>query len=333
MTEIHDAATRRSRLVGIKLRALVADHLDRDVSDPVGFAPGAALVDGDDAWVYLDHRPAERLGAALAWTIRSGAPHLHIVADVGVGTLARRAAEFEMPISVWRPDGRSLVHADIEPLAPSSPAPEHHEELRPLIIEGGADPVVEHGVLTGEVRGLEVCRVVDDVATGATRLEVGVGAHDREAFQMLHGDVPTVDSLARVVESVAKHRSLDAPPHPLKALGAERLIRWRIEQRPELVAARVVAPAPPPLARMNLKDPIPCVAVGIGEGGEQVVVVCSSGVDLDVVPYAADARLAVGGPGVGEGRLVLAMPSRDRIGLVDEVADRLRHSVTVVSVD
>ena len=192
---------------------------------------------------------------------------------------------------------------------------------------------MEHGVLTGEVRGLEVCRVVDDAATGATRLEVGVGEHDREAFQMLHGDVPAVESLARVVDSVAQHRTPDAPPHPLKALGAERFIRWRIEQRPELVEATMVAAAPPPVPRANLKDPVPCVAVGIGPSGEQIVVVCSSGVDLDLIPYAADARLAVRGPGVGGGRLVVALPSRDRIGLVDEIADRLRHSVTFVSLD
>ena len=60
---------------------------------------------------------------------------------------------------------------------------------------------------------------------------------------------------------------------------------------------------------------------------------CSSGVDLDLIPYAADARLALGEPGVGGERLVVALPSRDRIGLVGEIADRLRHSVSFVSVD
>ncbi len=60
----------------------------------------------------------------------------------------------------------------------------------------GLHVCVEHGVLVGEVRGLEVCRVVDDPHLGTTRLEVGVGAHDREAFQMLHGDVPAIELLA-----------------------------------------------------------------------------------------------------------------------------------------
>ncbi|MFW2334680.1 hypothetical protein [Ilumatobacter sp.] len=333
MTDTHDDDERRSRLIGVKLRALVGEHLGRPVAEAGEFAPGAALRDGDDAWVYLDRRPAERLGASLAWAIRSGASALHLIAEEGVGTLARRADEFDLPISVWRAEERSLLPVEPDDLPPSAPAPDHHEALRPLIVEGGAEPIVEHGVLTGEVRGLEVCRVVDDATTDATRLEVGVGDHDREAFQMLHGDVPTVESLARVVDSVARHRTSDAPPHPLKSLGAERLIRWQIEQQPSLVGATLIAPAPPPLPRPNLKDPVPCVAVGIGANGEQIVVVCSSGVDLDLIPYAADARLAVRGPGAGGGHLVVALPSRDRIGLVDEIADRLRHSVSFVSVD
>lgn len=334
MSETHDDDTRRSRLNGIKLLALVTDAVGHPPEAPVEFAPGAALRDGDDGWVYLDERPAGRLGAAIAWAVRSEVQRLHVVAEDGTGVLARRAAEFELPITVWSAEGRSMQQATPAELPSPAPASEAHEAFRSLIVEGGAEPVVEHGVLTGEVRGLEVCRVVDDPGSGATRLEVGVGEHDREAFQLMHGDVPAVASLARVVEVVAQHRSPDAPPHPLKSLGAERLIRWRLEQQPDLVGAGVLAPAPPPMPRPNLKDPVPCVATGIGADGERVVVVCSSGVDLDLIPYAADARLALGEPDAGEGgRLVVALPSRDRIGLVGEIADRLRHSVTFVSVD
>lgn len=316
----HDDDARRSRLVGIKLRALAGDHVGRPMPEPTEFAPGAALLDGDTAWVLLDRRPAERLGAALAWALRSGATRLDLVADEGAGILARRAAEFDLPISVWQPAGRSLIPVDAAPLSPSDPAPDHHEALRPLIVEGGADPIVEHGVLTGEVRGLEVCRVVDDDTTGATRLEVGVGEHDREAFQMLHGDVPAVESLARIVETVARHRDVGAPQHPLNRLGAERFVRWRITDNPTLVGLDSVRPVAPPVPRTNLKDPVPCVALGDGPDGSRVVV-CSSGVDLDLVPFAADAATA------HEGDLLLVLPGRDRVRAVDELAGALRRPV------
>ena len=101
-----------------------------------------------------------------------------------------------------------------------------------LIAAGGATPAIEHGVLVGEVRGLEVCRVVTDAATGDTRLEVGIGQHDREAFQMLHGDVPTVEALAKVVAAVEPHRQHGAAPHPLNRLGQEQALRATADRRP-----------------------------------------------------------------------------------------------------
>src|SRR5690606_23902382 len=193
--------------------------------------------------------------------------------------------------------------------------------------------LVERGVLVGEVAGLEVCRVVDDPQLGTTRLEVGVGAHDREAFQMLHGDVPTADSLARIGATVAEHRRLGAPPHPLNRLAAERFLRWRLLIDPSLAGAVALSPAEPPVARENLKDPVPCVATGSRPDGSAVVVVCATGVDLDVVPYAADARLAVSEPGAGWGELVIVTPSRDRLPLVERIAGQLRQSAELCSLD
>lgn len=330
----------RSRLLGIKLRALVRDHLDdAAVGESAPFAPGAALLHDDAAWVLLDDRPGRRLGPALTWAHRSGAASLQLIAESETGTLARRAAAFDLPANVWRADERTLLPAVAEPLPPSMPAPPAHEEFREMITNSGAVALVEHGVLFGEVRGLEVCRVVEDATAGAPRLEVGVGVHDREAFQMLHGDTPTAESLARIVDTVTDHRRPGAEPHPLNRLAAERLLRWRLTEAPHAVGAELLAPAPPPIPRSNLKDAVPCVAIGLGGGGERLVVVCSTGVDLDLVPYATDARLAAESaaqPGAGGEerlRLVVALPSRDRVGVTDELAGLLRHSVEFVSFD
>jgi len=332
-----DPGERRSQLVGLKLRALVRDHLgDDSVAEPVGFAPGAALLHGDVAWVLLDDRPADRLGAALAWATRVGAGSLQVIAEVDTGALARRAEAFSIPVTVWRSEGRRLMPALAEPLPVPPALPPGHETMRALIIAGGATPLVEHGVLFGEVRGLEVCRVIDDPFDGTVRLEVGVGAHDREAFQMMHGDVPTVESLARIVDAVALQRRVDASPHPLNRLAAERLVRWRIEQNPELVDAVEIRAASPPVPRLNLKDPTPCVATGTDRDGGAIVVVCSTGVDLDLVPFAADARSAAeaADPNVIDGvRLVLATPTRDRLPATEQIAALLRRPVEFAPID
>ena len=111
--------------------------------------------------------------------------------------------------------------------------PAEHEAFRELIVAAGATPVVEHGVLIGEVGGLEVCRAVTDADTGAYRLEVGIGAHDREAFQLLHGDEPTATALTQFVASVAPHRAPGAVGHPLNRLARSRALRSRLEAEPD----------------------------------------------------------------------------------------------------
>ena len=118
---------------------------------------------------------------------------------------------------------------------------------------------------------------------------------------MMHGDVPPADALAGVVDTVAAVRGPGRPPHPLQRLAPERLLRWRLGCDPSAVGMVAVWPTDPPVPRRNLADRSPCTAVGERADGSTAVIVCSVGVDLDVIPYAADARLARGEPGVGSG--------------------------------
>ncbi len=337
---------RRSRFRSLKLHALVRDHLGREPdADRDGVFPlGAAMVTGDDAWVLIEDEPERGLGSALAWVRRHGqtasgeAPGtIHVLAGQGTGLLARRAAAFDLPISVWHVDNRSLLPAVAEPLLPPAPPRDEHLELIPVITAGGAEPVIEHGVVTGEVRGLEVCRVVDDPVTGAVRLEVGVGAHDREAFALIHGDIPAADALAGVVASVEEHRRAGANGHPLSRLAPERLLRWTLLQQPARLGLARLVDRPPPTPRTNIKDRTPCSARGERSDGTPVVVVCSVGVDLDVVPYASDARLAAamereGEPGYLERvETWVVAPGRDLVAITAELATSLRDPVRLVA--
>jgi hypothetical protein len=332
-------SARHARLLGVKLRALVRDHLsDASVGEPVAFAPGAALLHREETWILLDDQPTRRLGAALAWATRAGARALHVITESGSGVLARRAAEFTTPIDVWHAEQRTLLPAVPEAPVPEPAPPTHHLQFRSLIAEGGAEPIEEHGVLAGEVRGLEVCRVVDDPDLGEPRLEVGIGAHDRDAFAMIHGSVPTADSLARVVATVEEQRSMEAPPHPFNRLARERLLRWQVVREPSLVGAMTLAPVSPPVPRLNVKESVPCVAAGRDTSGRGLVVVCSVGVDLDVIPFAADARLAADAgvyrEAAGDGRdvrLAVVTPARDRVKVTEQLAGLLRRPCELVT--
>jgi hypothetical protein len=330
---------RRSRLLGIKLRALVGDHLGRPVgSEPEGFPRGAALCDDGAAWVLVEGPATRSLGAALAWSIRHDATSLHLVVEHDTGLLARRAQRFAFPVTVWYPQDRVLLPVVPEPLVePPAPLPEHLE-LVPVIEAAGATANVEHGVVVGEVRGLEVCRVVDqptvghfaelgdidiapaaDAVTDGVLLEVGVGANDREAFRLLHGDIPTVEALAAVVDSVLAHRSPDAPQHPLNRLGQERYLRWRLEQDPDLVGMATVTAAEPPQPRPNLKDPIPCVARAVDPDGSVATLVCSVGIDVDLVGFVADVQEMADAPVTVAVRARDAAPiTRDLLALLAE---------------
>lgn len=284
---------RRARLLGGVLSGVVAAQVGRRPdATPAPMGRGVALVDGDVAWVLVDDRHDASLGPAIAWALRHQARRLVLVTSGPTGVLARRARHWqgELPVEVWRLEGTEPVRAEPDaPLAVVDPLGEHLE-LAPLIAEAGAEVLVEHGIVTGEVAGLEVCRVVTDPRTEVVRVEVGVGAHDREAFGLLHGDIPVAEALADVVRTVAGHRDPTAPPHPLNRLARERLVRSLIIDRPERIGLGDLVAAAPPVLRTSLKDPVPCVAVGHDSVGAPVVVVCSAGIDLDVVPFGADAR-------------------------------------------
>ena len=350
MSEIERAEDRErhSRLLGVKLRALVADHLgvDSNVEGPEDFPRGAALAVDGATWVLVEGSAVRSLGPALAWAVRRGAASLNVIADSDTGLLARRAAQLAFPTSIWFAHDRTLIPAVVEPLgAPPEPSP-RHLALTDVIAAAGATPNVEHGVVFGEVSGLEVCRVVDEPTVGhiaelgeidvvamsavagddGVWLEVGVGANDREAFRLLHGDIPTVEALATVVEAVTAHRSPKAPQHPLNRLGQERYLRWQLEQDPRAIDMASVVPAAPPVPRSNLKDPIPCVAVGTDAGGAEHTVVCSVGVDVDLVGFVADVQSRDDRP------VVVVLRGRDRVAITDDLLALLARPVRVRTV-
>ncbi len=321
----------RSSLLTAKLRALVGAP-DAERAD---FPGGAALVDGTTAWLLLDATPLTAFGPALIWAERAGVQELTLLVDDAdaAPVVARRARLFRDPPTVLVVSGPSTAVA--EPVmaadhwdAPATP------ELAEQLIDADLEVVVEDGIVRGEVLGLEVARIVHGTTSSGTPIdapviEVGVGAADREMTAMVHGGLPSMDQLRRVRDIVLEHRRADALRHPLNLLAPERWLRSRLLREPGLVGCAELRAAPPAVPRPNLRDPGVAFALGVDLDGETVVVACSVGVHLDLVPAAADAR----GVLAPSARLLLALPARDAHPVTRALAARLRSPAELVPLE
>jgi len=318
MTDVNTAdLDRRSRLLSIKLRSLVREHLAL-TSDLEGtnesFALGAGFRTSGAVWVLIDGEASRSLGPVLAWTSQFERP-VHLLVENNAGVLARRAQLFDVDITVWHVDDHAITRAIAELHIASASATEAHLSFLDIIESSGADALVEHGVVVGEVRGLEMCRVVDDVTTGEVRLEVGMGRHDREAFTMIHGELPTAQAMRQVIDAVLPHRTEGADSHPFNQFGVERLSRWKAIKDPTFIGFSTLAPADPPVLRTNVKDSVPCVAIGLTGVKRLSTAVFVQGVDLDCVSFAVDAASRLGTQDV-----TIAVRRRDVIASIERLA-------------
>jgi hypothetical protein len=345
MTSRADSSSHASRMAHLRLRAIVdaqrggagaggaiGGRSDVEVSE---FGQAVGLVIDDVAWVLVTGNYERSLGPALMWALRKNATSLKLLLNERAGELARIATHFDFAIEVFELDAAGVARAAAPKSAEKIEVSVADEMYAEFIKSAGADVVREHGVISGEVCGLEVCRVVratsasDLDGAGESELEIGVGAHDRETFKLLHGRTATVESLRKVIAEVAARRAVGAQVHPLNQLARERMLRHYVCLSPQLVGAKSLQPAQPPIARTNLKDVVPCCAVGVSLTGEKMVVIFNVGVDPDVVSFGADARGQIN----ASADLVFAMPTRDIVPAVEQIAQMLRRPARFVGVD
>jgi len=131
-----------------------------------------------------------------------------------------------------------------------------------------------------------------------------------------------------VVKQVRDLRRADAERHPLNQLVPERWLRAVLCRNPEAIGLTSLRPAPSAQKRRGLREVD--IAVGTGEAldGRSVVVACSVGIDLDLVPAAADARAAID----PEADLWLVLPERDDHPSSLRMAARLHDPARILSV-
>jgi len=329
----------RRRLLAAKAVGLARSQGMVPSGEPQPLLGGAAtLVEGGGGWVLVQREPERALGAALAWSVRRGATSTTCAIDVGsdgkpqlaaAALVAAKAAALASPPAVLAVTRSGVEVADPAP-APE-PGPFSPSALAALRLDDAAaaraDVVVHrNGTLTFEVLGLEVARVAADGA-----LVVGVGKHDREATTELFGGEPTREALIRAAEVVRQERRPGAQPGPPNLLQRERWLRSALIADPgPLGVAAVRGPLVPvadPYPPADLRRSRPAAATA--EGG-RVLVVCSAGVDLDLVPTAAWLR-AWAAPAAD--RVVLVVPAGDDMPILHDLAPLLPVPASVVALE
>lgn len=341
-------ALRAAALVGL-IRSIDGDHVEAAEVASAGTVAAGVVRDGLADVLVTSGAPAVVAGAVL-WADRRGARALRLIVDepergaaLPVGstpTDARRwASRFDLATEVLARVGPTAVpvgDGEVDTAGgavPSGAEPAADDPtLRALLSAAGLEVVEEHGVVTGELLGLEVARLVvwpeSSGGDGLVHLETGVGRFDRDATAAVRADEPPDVALRRVVAQVGAHRRVENPTHPLSLLARERWLRRSIVDDPRPLGLVDLEPIATTAPRGGVRDPAPAAARGRNRNGEPVVVVCSVGADLAFVPVAADTRAAVD----PDAALVLVVPERDLLTSTGRLAELVLGGAELVGV-
>lgn len=311
----------KKALYRTKLLSLVRLHFsdfDPDSADfsSTGSLNGATCRQGDRAVALIDgESTAQALGHALV-AVRT-ATSIKVLVDGDAAVISRRAAGFTPIDGVWQVTDKEI--APVVPAKVTVPAADipFDDPLVELLEAAHVDVLFEDGAVVGEVLGAEVARIMVG-HDGEPRLDVGVGQYDQEAFALMNAGLEREEGLAAVCAEVRRYRQLDAEPHPINRLARARWLRSLLMANPEAIGLSRLSPVPSILPRSGIKEEVPTVAIGTDDDGALVGVVCAVGLDLDLVPTAADVVWIY-----GVERVILVVPPRDRYALVDEMAELL----------
>lgn len=318
----------RAGLERARAIALAREQFELDASIDgveVDAAPfGVTVHSSDRAVVVVSSDDLAVLGGVLVWIDRLALKSVALVTEHHAGVHARRAAVLAPEAAVYESVDAMAHLVEAAPLGRPQPSLPDDTRLIALIERSGAQAVVEDGIVRAEVSGLEVGRIV--TGDDGSVLEVGVGRFDREAGAVLHGDRPTESTLVDVIARVKAHRYTGALSHAINRIGRERWLRDLIRLDPGLVGIenpQLVDPIPP---RTSLLEAGPAALCG-QVGDDRILVACTVGADLGLVPEMADLIAAVEAT-----RALVVIPERDHLPYLDSLLARLPMPAVVQSI-
>lgn len=344
------SADRAALLIGLPTRRSLGPALSwaakRLAGDADATTPLARLDLVLDPTVPVDEH-AVAAGAAALSRQRAPGDDSVVGADAGAGRfgltsgeagevgqqLARIGALFRPQVRVWVVEGTDVVEvvAAPAPEPPSAPGAQA-DELVALLADVGLEISAEPGMILGEVAGLEVARIT--VEDDQPSLAIGVGRFDQELSAVAQSDLSRREALERAADLVRLARTMGNTAHanashPMSRLARERWLRAHLIAEPGLVGAIELAPVPGLWVRMGLRTPAPAAALGRDSEGRAMIVVCSTGVDTDLVPAALELAAETD----PEARVVLALPANDIVISTRRVAALALSEPEIVAVE
>jgi hypothetical protein len=314
-------ASRRALLERSRAEGLLRNSVDLDPSalefSSAPFGTPAKPTDSSDdrAWIVSMSDDLAVLGGVLVWIDRHKPGQVQLIVDHHAGIHARRVATLAPECTVWVSNGADVARAVAEPIPEPLPRPDDSAHLESALAELGLDVVCEDGIVRGEVAGLEVARILH--GPDGPVLEAGVGRFDREAGVLLHAGRSPVDAVADAAAQVRPHRTPGAASHAVNRLARERWLRHEVIAHPathDIDLPALVEPIPP---RVNLLEVVPAALLGV-DGDRSVLLACSVGVDLGLIPALADL-IAVHQPDL----VRIVVPDRDRLPHLERLIGRL----------
>ena len=289
----------RARLLRTKLAALVRD-LGGPEGEPTDLGASAAVVAQGRAAVLIEQGSAAGLSGALLWAARQGAVELTVfVDDAAAADVARWAGYFELGGAPDRRStgpgrgvapGRSGAAADRRCPSPQVPT-DLIEQLRARRCRrrrrargrAGRGPR-PRGRPPGRVarRGRRRRRSCTSRRASVASTEMQWQPHGPTRRRVIRSPARSSRCARTAIRARRCIRSSCCPANG----GCDRW-SW---PNPRLVGAGTLVAADMTTEPHGLRDVHPAAAVGTDLEGRPVVVVCSTGVDLALVPLAADTR-------------------------------------------
>ena len=274
---------RRSELNQRKLESLLRTAFPDSIFEQVETQSGALRSNNKAQYLYA---PSEKVSPlAFALTFLEKGDVINIILDEPDPLLLHQALGLHSDIRFWVVEKDQLIPHPESKTAEKPEKPVANETAVSLLLENGCDVIREHDAVRGEIKGLEVARIIKDF-DNESNVQIGVGHYDQEAHKLVDWGESPDEKLARVVSEVHQHRNKEAQPHPLNRVARPQWLISEMIASPEIVGLDEAWHLPSPENAKAITETTPAAA--LGKIRDQVIlVVASVGLDLKAVPIAS----------------------------------------------